>query len=157
MLVATCVCQTCRSDMPADTLEVWRWTEGGKSVASLNVKETWQSSQPLEPICQGPAAVQSREELHTKRLPSAACLPQRLNALRHWVQKEHVPLCKHTQPVTRSWLKIPGPIAVVSADRRSWIPHLRCKLKAHSYQAIGFVVPISWKALHEFHPWSYEG
>ena len=32
VLVATCVCQTCRSDTPADTLKVWRWTEGNKCV-----------------------------------------------------------------------------------------------------------------------------
>ena len=106
VLVATYVCQTRKSDTPADTLKVWRWTEGNKScVALASVKEMWPSSQPLEPICQGPVTVQSGQELRTKRPPRAACLPQRLKALNHRVEKVPIPLCTHAQSVTRSGFK----------------------------------------------------
>ena len=41
---------------------------------------------------------------------------------------------------------------MVPADRLSWIPHPRCKLKAHSYRDDWLCGPDILKALHEFRP-----
>ena len=79
--VATCVCQTRRSDTPNDTLEAWRWTEGNKSIASASVREMWPSS--------------AKSHLSTPKTESA----------RHRVEKVHIPLSTHAQSVTRSWFK----------------------------------------------------
>ena len=81
VLVATCVCQTRRSDTPDDTLEAWRWTEGNKSIASASVREMWPSS--------------AKSRLSTPKTESA----------RHRVEKVHIPLSTHAQSVTRSWFK----------------------------------------------------
>ena len=83
-----------------------RFEDGQRAInVSASVKETLPSFQALEPSCGGLAAVQSGQESRTKRPPRAACLPQRLKALRHQVEKVHIPLCTHAQSVTRSSFK----------------------------------------------------
>ena len=105
VLVARCVCQTRRSDTPADTLEVWRWTEGNKCVRRQPV---WRRCDHLHRLLNQAVVDWPLYKMVKNRLQKDCQEPPVYpkdwkRSVTWWVEKVHIPLCTHAQSVSRSW------------------------------------------------------
>ena len=107
VLVATYVCQTRRSDTPADALEVWRWKEGNKCVWRQPV---WRRRDHLHRLLNQAIVdwllykvVKDRAQKDRQEPP---VYPKDWkHSVTRRVEKVHIPLCTHAQSVARSWFK----------------------------------------------------